>query len=397
MARIFISHSRADRQFVDDLVPLLHRVYGQDSLWYDDDIHGGADWWQLILSEIAACELFIYLISNDSLASPYCQAEFREALRLRKQVLPVIVRPKTDYPGVVADDLKQILRDIQYVDMARGVKDTNTLTLLYASANRLLAQVPSQPQTPQTAQPVSPPPVPDRPQKQPAPVFWVIGTVVAMLVIGAIVTALASGGEDGHKATPEAPETLIAAVDIQAATPAPSSTETKSSTYQPTPTVLPETGSGDGKTANAQPTYTPTPTPSFTPTEVRPTADERVHLVIQRSGDTVAVCTDKMTDLSTLWFDFGHGWRYMLGDHLVKSAQTLAGQCWCLQLETPRFPVPTLCQDHNTSRQYAAGSARDVWRNGTLTLTLDNKQVGTCKAQPDNLGVYQCELMLSED
>jgi hypothetical protein len=140
MARIFISYNRADRQFVDDLAPLLRRVYGHDSLWYDDDIHGGADWWHMILSEIAACELFVYLISNDSLASPYCQAEMREGLRLRKQILPVIVRPKTDYPGVMADDLKQILQDTQYVDMAQGVKDTNALTFLYASANRLLAK-----------------------------------------------------------------------------------------------------------------------------------------------------------------------------------------------------------------------------------------------------------------
>jgi formylglycine-generating enzyme required for sulfatase activity len=226
MARIFISYSRADRQFVDDLVPLLRRVYGHDSLWFDDDIHGGADWWHMILSEIGVCELFAYLISNDSLASPYCQAEMREALRLRKQILPVIVRPKTDYPGVVADDLKQVLQDTQYVDMARGVKDTNALTLLYASANKLLALVPAQPQAPLTVQPVSPPLVPDRPEQPRPRTYWVIGAVVALLVIATIVVVLLSSRGGDHEATPKATETLIAALDTRTETPAPMPTTT---------------------------------------------------------------------------------------------------------------------------------------------------------------------------
>ena len=102
MADIFISYSRADRQFIDQLVPLIRRVHGNDSVWYDDDIHGGADWWQMILDEIGQCQLFVYLISNESLESPYCQAELREALRLNKTVLPVIVRRlRPAYPGNV--------------------------------------------------------------------------------------------------------------------------------------------------------------------------------------------------------------------------------------------------------------------------------------------------------
>jgi hypothetical protein len=122
MAQIFISYSRADRQFVDNFVPLIQRVYGNDSLWYDDRIHGGADWWQLILNEIARCNLFVYLISNESLESPYCQAELREALRLNKQILPVIVRRlKPPYPGNIDDDLAEVLKRTQYVDLS-GVR-----------------------------------------------------------------------------------------------------------------------------------------------------------------------------------------------------------------------------------------------------------------------------------
>jgi hypothetical protein len=151
VAHIFVSYSRADRQFADEFVPLLRRVYGHDSVWYDDQIHGGADWWRLILHQVADCDLFIYLISTDSLQSPYCQAEFREALRLQKQVLPVIVRPKTHYPGFVPDDLANLLRRTQYVDMSRGFKDHNAFSSLYAAANRLLYVGPVYQTTPLSA------------------------------------------------------------------------------------------------------------------------------------------------------------------------------------------------------------------------------------------------------
>ena len=93
MARIFVSYSRADAQFVQDFIPLIRRVYkGQHVIWYDDEIHGGSKWWDMILGEVERADLFLYLISSDSLDSQYCQAEFREALRLNKAILPVLVR-----------------------------------------------------------------------------------------------------------------------------------------------------------------------------------------------------------------------------------------------------------------------------------------------------------------
>jgi formylglycine-generating enzyme required for sulfatase activity len=165
MAQIFISYGRSDRPFLDNFVPLLRRVYGNDSLWYDDDIHGGADWWQMILDEIASCDLFIYLISNESLESPYCQAELREALRLNKQILPVVVRRLSPpYPGTIEDDLAAVLRRTQYVDLSSGFKDANTTASLYAAVHRLLKQVPQEPSPPVMIESVPQPIVPDKPK-----------------------------------------------------------------------------------------------------------------------------------------------------------------------------------------------------------------------------------------
>lgn len=157
MARIFLSYSRADRQFVDEFVPLLRRVYGNDSVWFDDDIHGGSNWWKLILSEIGKCDLFVYLISNDSLESQYCRSEFREALRQQKPFLPVIIRPKTDYPGRAPGDLQSLLRRTQYVDMSRGFKDHTAISQLYAATRQLLEQSPPQPQAPLDPNPIPEP------------------------------------------------------------------------------------------------------------------------------------------------------------------------------------------------------------------------------------------------
>jgi formylglycine-generating enzyme required for sulfatase activity len=232
MARIFISYSRSDRLFLDNFLPLIRKVYGNDSLWYDDDIHGGADWWQMILSEVGQCDLFIYLISNESLGSPYCQAELREALRLHKQILPVIVRRLSPaYPGNITDDLKPILQRTQYVDLSGGFKDANMIAGLYAAINRLLARVPAQAQPPQTPDPIPQPPVPD---KTNAKGRWVI-IAVSLGLVGVVALVLIwQGGRssDGQTTLSPSPTTQVA---LQSTTEAPAETPPPSQTPSSTP------------------------------------------------------------------------------------------------------------------------------------------------------------------
>jgi putative spermidine/putrescine transport system substrate-binding protein len=161
MAQIFISYSRSDRSFVDDFVPLIHKVYGNDSLWFDDDIHGGANWWDMILSEIDRCVLFIFLISNEALESPYCQAELREAIRLRKQILPIIIRRLSPpYPGDVPDDLRAVLGQTQAIELIK-LRDPANIANLYGAAHRLLQTAPRA-QAPLQSTVTRQPPVPDR-------------------------------------------------------------------------------------------------------------------------------------------------------------------------------------------------------------------------------------------
>ncbi len=137
MLRFFISYSHADRLFLDLFVPILRSEYGERCVWFDDQIPGGVDWWQTILTEISACDIFIFLMSNESLTSASCQGEFREALRLGKAILPLLARPKTDVWGNVPADMEPVLRKINYLDLSKGVSDTEAIVRLHGSIHYL--------------------------------------------------------------------------------------------------------------------------------------------------------------------------------------------------------------------------------------------------------------------
>lgn len=202
MAQIFISYSRSDRPFIDQFLPLIRRVYGSGSLWFDDEIHGGVDWWQMILTEVGNCQLFVYLISNESLESPYCQAELHEALRLHKQLLPVIVRRlKPPYPGNIEADLANILRKTQYVDLSAGFHDPNTISALYAATNRLLVAAQQQTATPITITPTPEPAVPDKKKPESTIPFVYIGTVVVVVLFVLGLGLFLARQIDGNAAT----------------------------------------------------------------------------------------------------------------------------------------------------------------------------------------------------
>lgn len=139
MARIFISYSRSDRSFVEQFVAHVSAIYKDNRFWYDNDIPGGADWWKTIIDEIRRCNLFIYMVSDASLASSYCQDELREAVRLKKSILPVIIQPlSSQYPGNTTDELVNVLSKIHYVDMSSGFNNLNANARLYAALNKFL-------------------------------------------------------------------------------------------------------------------------------------------------------------------------------------------------------------------------------------------------------------------
>jgi formylglycine-generating enzyme required for sulfatase activity len=137
MAKFFISYSRVDKDtFTEPFIAVLTKVYRppRHLIWWDEHLRGGDVWWQEILRQVAECDIFIYLLSNESVTSPYCKAEYAEARRLQKQIITVQVRDRTQ----ITDDLA----DIQYVDMKRGVDDAAAQPLLFGAINEQIERIP---------------------------------------------------------------------------------------------------------------------------------------------------------------------------------------------------------------------------------------------------------------
>lgn len=125
MARIFICYSRVDKPITEQLTILLRKAY--DHVWFDENLHGGEEWWAEILRQIAACQHFLFIMSDDALESEWCRKELDEAWRLEKHVLPILVRARTNVP--------EKLQMIQRIDMSTGV-NVDALNQLYATLIR---------------------------------------------------------------------------------------------------------------------------------------------------------------------------------------------------------------------------------------------------------------------
>ena len=87
MAQIFISYSRADAATVESLIEDLDRM--GFTYWYDQNAHGGQQWWNEITRNIAEAALFVQIVTPDSLKSVACQTEIRYAHELGLEILPI--------------------------------------------------------------------------------------------------------------------------------------------------------------------------------------------------------------------------------------------------------------------------------------------------------------------
>jgi len=93
--RIFLSYNRSDRPYVKKLYDLLSKIYEAGDIWYDKEIRGGQEWWNEIIKQIRNSTTLIYMLSRSSLESVYCRAEFTEAWRQGKHLIPVVCRSET--------------------------------------------------------------------------------------------------------------------------------------------------------------------------------------------------------------------------------------------------------------------------------------------------------------
>lgn len=115
--RIFISHSHRDNDFGLQLIEDLRQVIGDESaVWYDSKggLHGGDVWWREIIKELKQRNIFIVILSPNSVRSYYVKEEIEKArirhIHRRMKIIPVLYQ-KCRIP----DDLETI-QIVSFVD-----------------------------------------------------------------------------------------------------------------------------------------------------------------------------------------------------------------------------------------------------------------------------------------
>ena len=95
MQDVFVSYSRRDREFVRRLVQGL-QARGKE-VWLDTEgIRDGEVFPDAIRSAVEGSNAFVFVISPESVASPFCNQEVDHALEHHKQVVPLVYRRVPD-------------------------------------------------------------------------------------------------------------------------------------------------------------------------------------------------------------------------------------------------------------------------------------------------------------
>lgn len=107
--QIFISYPRALQHFC----LLLRDLLEAHDVWIDHRLYAGQQWWPEIVNQISARQCFIYLLSEASLKSHYCNEELRLAHEQHKLIIPI----KCEDVEVIPERIARY----QMVDMSHGM------------------------------------------------------------------------------------------------------------------------------------------------------------------------------------------------------------------------------------------------------------------------------------
>ena len=100
---VFMSYAREDFKFANKLRRDLY--LNEFEVWVDQDyLHPGDQWPRKIESAIGDAHVFVLVVSDEALASPWVKREYRHATKLKKPVFPVI-HADTDIPQEWGTDL----------------------------------------------------------------------------------------------------------------------------------------------------------------------------------------------------------------------------------------------------------------------------------------------------
>src|SRR5262249_52170320 len=91
--KVFISYSRHDIAFANEIAAGLEVLGGFEVLIDTSQIHEAEDWKARLGSLIAQSDTVVFILSPKSAASAICKWEVSEAAQLSKRILPIRAAP----------------------------------------------------------------------------------------------------------------------------------------------------------------------------------------------------------------------------------------------------------------------------------------------------------------
>lgn len=145
MKRIFISYSSKDRSMVVELAKALAELL-EFTVWFDQELIGGTQWWDAILDAIDGCDVFVIALSQNYLHSIPCEREYSYAYEVRRPILPITIARDFDFnslPSVI-----QLIHSVAYI--AKNIEELTQINRAIKAAPRvdLPTLMPPRPEAP---------------------------------------------------------------------------------------------------------------------------------------------------------------------------------------------------------------------------------------------------------
>lgn len=184
MGQIFISYSRADKDFVDSLTRDIEDTeHAGFDVWIDRaDISGGEDWNTAINEAISKCSYFLVVLSPNSAKSKTVGQELSVADECDKRIIPLMYQIR-EVPAA----FKLTLGRLQQIDF------TEDYSGALQRLRRALGQQPQAKDDYRQPQPPPPRPAPQLSLAQVLPGQWVATAISPLMQITASVWVSSDG------------------------------------------------------------------------------------------------------------------------------------------------------------------------------------------------------------
>ena len=133
---IMISYSHQDSELMVRIRDLL-TANGFD-VWVDTKLKGGSNFFKNIGSAVIGCDIFLFILTEQSVASKFCQDEVSLARISNKKILPVTYCAVNDVVPEMDAGLRLILSCVQWICLDPKLDDEENDRQIFMSLNETL-------------------------------------------------------------------------------------------------------------------------------------------------------------------------------------------------------------------------------------------------------------------